>query len=342
MSLAAFLAAAILTAVLAPLAMKLAWATGYLDHPEARKLHTSATALLGGPTVFVCALLTWILAMRLGPHAPMDMTAYDVLFGAAVAMGIGLWDDRHGMQPGVKMFGQAVAASTLLAGGAVPDLGLPVGIEAAVTLVALIALMNAVNFLDNMNGMVPGLSAIALTGFAWVSAARGANGIAAAQLALAGACAGLLPYNFPRARIFLGDAGSMLLGFFVATLMMLFALEGTLRWFLAACVIFGLPILDTSLAVIRRALSGKNIFSGDRSHLYDQLVDRGMSVKKVVALFYLLALLAAAIGVLQAIFLRTRQAIVLDLAILVIAAVIFVKNKMILPPSRSSDSPQGH
>ena len=88
--------------------------------------------------------------------------------------------------------------------------------------------------------------------------------------------------------------------------------------------------------------AGKSIFAGDRSHLYDQLVDRGMSVKKVVALFYLLALLAAAIGVLQAIFLRTRQAIVLDLAILVIAAVIFVKNKMILPPSRSSDSPQGH
>src|SRR2546427_38791 len=82
----------------------------------------------------------------------------------------------------------------------------------ALTLVALIAVMNATNFLDNMNGMIGGLAAIALAAFAWTSASRGAVGLAAAQLALAGACVGFLPYNFPRARIFLGDAGSLLLG----------------------------------------------------------------------------------------------------------------------------------
>ena len=302
MSLAAFLAAAILTAVLAPLAMKLAWATGYLDHPEARKLHTSATALLGGPTVFVCALLTWILAMRLGPHAPMDMTAYDVLFGAAVAMGIGLWDDRHGMQPGVKMFGQAVAASTLLAGGAVPDLGLPVGIEAAVTLVALIALMNAVNFLDNMNGMVPGLSAIALTGFAWVSAARGANGIAAAQLALAGACAGLLPYNFPRARIFLGDAGSLLLGYCLGASALLAMRGAPPGWGQAGPVlVLAYPVFDLVFVVITRLRAGRHVYEGGKDHTNHRLATLVGDPARTVPLVWLsgAALCASGIAVLR-------------------------------------------
>jgi UDP-GlcNAc:undecaprenyl-phosphate GlcNAc-1-phosphate transferase len=150
-------------------------------------------------------------------------------------------------------------------------------------------------------------------------------------LAVAGAVLGFLPYNIPPASIFMGDAGSMMLGFFVATMMALFCLEGSARWLLASGVIFALPILDTALAVIRRLRSGKSVFAGDRSHLYDQLVDRGMSVKQVVGLFYLLSILAAVVGVTVSIVMRARHAVVVYFVLLVMIWTIFYKLGMITP-----------
>lgn len=171
--LGAFPIALLVSFAAMPLVVRLAWATGYLDHPEARKLHTSATALLGGAGVFAVALAVWGAAMAVMPHTPSDWEAYYLLFGAGIALGLGLWDDRFGMSPQIKMLGQAAAATMIIAGGAVPELGLPAGVEGILALVALVALMNAVNFLDNMNGMVGGLAAIALLGFAWTSFERG-------------------------------------------------------------------------------------------------------------------------------------------------------------------------
>src|SRR5262245_37667616 len=164
--IAAFTLAAILALFLTPLGVRLAWVSGYLDHPEARKLHTAATPLLGGFVVFVAALVGWLMVGRPGS------TASEFLFliaGAIVALSVGLWDDRFGMSIGTKLVGQAIAVGLLLSSGNVPDLGLPAPANAAITLVMLVALMNAVNFLDNMNGVVSGLAAIALAGFAWGS-----------------------------------------------------------------------------------------------------------------------------------------------------------------------------
>src|SRR5574341_766197 len=148
----AFIFALILSLVLTPLGMRAAWAVGYLDHPEARKLHTKATALLGGVVVFVSALISWFIVRWLG-HAEGDRQAGFLLAGAMIALLLGLWDDRFGMHPVLKLMGQAGAAGMLLVSGAVADLGLPYPVNAAITLVALIAVMNAVNFLDNMNGV---------------------------------------------------------------------------------------------------------------------------------------------------------------------------------------------
>ena len=240
--------------------------------------------------------------MRLGPHAPMDTTAWDVLFGAVVALGIGLWDDRHGMRPSVKMLGQAVAASTLLVGDVVPHLGLPAGIDAAVTLVALIALMNAVNFLDNMNGMVSGLAAIALAGFAWGSAARGASGIAAAQLALAGACAGFLPYNFPRARIFLGDAGSLMLGYCLGASALLAMKGAPPGWGQAGPVlVLAYPVFDLVFVVITRLRDGRPVYQGGRDHANHRLATLLGDPARTVALVWLsgAALCASGMAVMQ-------------------------------------------
>ena len=115
--------------------------------------------------------------------------------------------------------------------------------------------------------------------------------------------------------------------------MVLFCQEGNARWFVAAWAVFALPTLDTALAVVRRVLSGKSIFAGDRSHLYDQLVDRGMSVKQVVLLFYVLAAIAAIIGVVVAIVLRGLYAVILYAALLGLISILFYWLRMVQPTS---------
>lgn len=275
MSFAPFLAmavAALLSWAVMPLGIRLAWAIGWLDQPAARKLHTDATAVLGGAVVFVCAVTAWGLTLSRVPHSPADWEAWYLLAGAALILLVGLWDDRFGMQPGVKMLGQAAAASMLIAAGLVPDFGLPVGIEAAITMVAMVALMNAVNFLDNMNGMVGGLSAIALTGFAWTSMERGADGVAAAQLALAGACIGFLPHNFPKARIFLGDAGSLVLGYSLGASALMTMQGAAPGWGRAgAPLMLAYPAFDMIFVVLTRMRDGRPVSQGGRDHTNHRL-----------------------------------------------------------------------
>jgi len=133
----------------------------------------------------------------------------------------------------------------------------------------------------------------------------------------------------------MGDAGSMLLGFFVAVMIALFCEQGNARWFLASLVVFALPILDTSLAVVRRLLGRKSIFAGDRGHLYDQLVDRGMTVKKVVALFYLLAIASAVLGVVVAVYIRFRYALIIYTVLMAIIWLVFWKLRMIHPEAHT-------
>ncbi|MCC6652539.1 MAG: undecaprenyl/decaprenyl-phosphate alpha-N-acetylglucosaminyl 1-phosphate transferase [Candidatus Eisenbacteria bacterium] len=295
MTLAAFPLALVASLLVMPLMLKLAWATGYLDHPEARKLHTSATALLGGAGVFVAAMIGWTLCMVRMPHAPADWEAWYLLTGAGVALGLGLWDDRFGMQPSVKMVGQAAAATLIVSAGVVPDTGLPVGVTGALAMIGIIALMNAVNFLDNMNGMVGGLAPIALAGFAWMSMERGANGVAAAQLALAGACVGFLPFNFPRARIFLGDAGSLFLGYALGASALL-AMRGQPPGLaqLGPLLALGYPAFDMVFVVITRLRDRSPVYQGGKDHTNHRLATLlGPPVRTVVTVWLVAVALSA-------------------------------------------------
>ncbi len=278
---------------------------------------------------------------------------------------VGLVDDVRQIGPRQKVLGQVLAAGILLVGGiggrmamvffSVLGTGPPawilLPISAAMCVVVVIATCNATNLLDGLDGLCGGVTGIIALGFlalaVWLAMweSPGSQGVDFLRmslcLAMAGAVLGFLPYNIPPASIFMGDAGSMLLGFFVGTMMILFSQEGNIRWFIAAWVVFALPTLDTALAVVRRVLSGKSIFAGDRSHLYDQLVDRGMTVKQVVGLFYVLATAAAALGVVGAIVLRARHAIVLFMFLLAVVGVVFYKLGMITPEPRTPQAPRG-
>ncbi|NOT34517.1 MAG: undecaprenyl/decaprenyl-phosphate alpha-N-acetylglucosaminyl 1-phosphate transferase [Candidatus Eisenbacteria bacterium] len=269
MPLIAFVMACVLALAFTPLSVRLAWAIGFLDHPEARKLHTAATALLGGVVVFASALAAWWIAIaRLGLAASQSHDEVLALVsGAAIALVWGLWDDRFGMGVRLKLLGQVLAASCLILAGVVPDLGWPGPTEAVVTVFLVVALMNAVNFLDNMNGMIAGLTAVLMLGFAWGSLQRGAPGLAAAQFALAGACAGFLPFNFPRARTFLGDAGSLLLGYSLGASAMLAVAGLPPGWGRMGPLIMLLyPAFDLIFVVINRVREGRPVQQGGKDH----------------------------------------------------------------------------
>jgi UDP-GlcNAc:undecaprenyl-phosphate GlcNAc-1-phosphate transferase len=194
-------------------------------------------------------------------------------------------------------------------------------VVAAVSTVFVVAIVvvccNATNLMDGLDGLCGGVTAIIAAGFlflavnlAMTSGAMNANQDAlrvVLGLALLGAVLAFVPYNFNPASIFMGDTGSMLLGLACATMMILFASYGHFRWFLASMVIFALPILDTTLAFVRRWVNGRPIFSADRHHFHHQLVARGFTVKQTVIISYALSLIFCMLGV-AIVFIRARYA----------------------------------
>lgn len=283
---AAFGLALLLALILTPAAARLAWATGYLDQPQARKLHTSATALLGGAAVFASALAAWGL-LHLWRGGGASRGGLLLLAGALIVLGFGLWDDRFGMQPPAKLFGQAAAAACLLAGAGLPGLGLPAPLEWALALVLLVALMNATNFLDNMNGMVGGIAAVTLAAFGADSAVRGATALALVQFALAGACAGFLPWNFPRARVFLGDAGSLLLGYSLGASAVLASAAAPPGWArLGPPLMLAYPAFDMIFVVVNRLREGRKVYVGGKDHSNHRLASVIRCPKRTVLLMW--------------------------------------------------------
>ena len=175
-----------------------------------------------------------------------------------------------------------------------------IGGSGATAVFTIIAACNACNLLDGLDGLCSGVTGVMSTGYlilALVLASQGIDPSITAvdpvritlSLALLGAVLGFLPYNFNPASIFMGDTGSMFLGYMCGTMMLLFGQDGIVRWFLSAVVIFGLPLLDTLLAIVRRKLNGRPIFSPDSNHFHHFLIRRGFSVKKAVFLSYGLA-----------------------------------------------------
>lgn len=256
--------AAVLVAT--PAISRLAWATGYLDHPEARKLHIAATPLLGGVAVALGTALGanmgfWSLDMGLPQPALWWMG------GALVAVGVGLVDDRFGMGPVPKLFFQALAAWLFLQGGIYPQRWIgPIGGQ-LISIVWMVGMMNAINFLDNMDGIVGGVSAICALAFAGLLAVWGQGHGSLFALGLAGATLGFLRYNFAPARIFLGDTGSLFLGYALGALGLIAASTGPgLSGVLASLLVLGYPLFDTCFVVFTRLYEGRRVYIGGRDH----------------------------------------------------------------------------
>jgi UDP-GlcNAc:undecaprenyl-phosphate GlcNAc-1-phosphate transferase len=277
---------------------------------------------------------------------------WGIVGGAATAAAIGLWDDVRGLKPGAKIAGQVLATAFLWASGLgaqsarpalvwaanaaawalhLPDPfahGAPPGFDTIVratslafVLLAVVGCCNAMNLMDGLDGLCGGVATVIMAGFLVLSVHLAGSGIdrngdavrLALMLAVLGAVLGFLPFNFSPAIIFMGDAGSMFLGFCCATGIVLLA-EADAEWFLAALVIFALPASDTSLAILRRRIAGRPIFAADRRHFHHQLLERGLTVRQAVLVSYGLGLAFAFLGAAM-IYIRCRFALALYLVV---------------------------
>jgi UDP-GlcNAc:undecaprenyl-phosphate GlcNAc-1-phosphate transferase len=258
-----------------PLAARLAVSLGVVDRPGPLKVHSRPVPYLGGTAVFaaVVALVGEFEAWWIVPLA-----------GALV---LGVADDAREVPPAIRL--AAEVAVGVAAGLAAPAPG-PAGV--VLTAVAVVGLVNAVNLLDGLDGLAAGVAAVSAFAFALL----GGDGRPLA-LALGGGLAGFLVFNRPPARIYLGDGGAYLVGTGLAMLAARALHVGDGAGWVVAPLLVAVPVTDTAVAIVRRRRAGRPLFAGDRSHLYDQLVDRGRSVWQTVLAFVALQVAVAAVGV---------------------------------------------
>jgi UDP-GlcNAc:undecaprenyl-phosphate GlcNAc-1-phosphate transferase len=271
-----------------PLARHLALRTGLVDQPSARKVHQSPIPLLGGAAMYSAFLLALILfADRF--YVPQMI---GIVVGATWVSFLGLWDDRVSLRALWKLLGQILGALILVATGVTVDLVPDPLINLAITLCWIIGITNALNFLDNMDGLSGGVAAIASTFFLLIAALNGQYLVGSLSAALLGASIGFLIYNFNPARIFMGDTGSLFLGFLLAALgikLRFLNLPVIATWFIPILVL-GLPIFDTTLVFISRLRRRCNPFTtAGTDHLSHRLVARGLTPREAVLTLYLVA-----------------------------------------------------
>lgn len=338
----------LVTLILTPVMRIVALHYGIIDNPDrVRKMHLRPVAYLGGVAVFLgwIAGLTISTFLRLhtsDPSQPQPVVMkFSIVSGACIIVLLGLWDDILSLSPKLKITGQIFAAVFLLVDGIgthclepifnplnqgitsrfglppVPHLAI-VALSSLLVIFVVVGCCNASNLIDGLDGLCGGVTAIISAGllFLAVHMAASGGGINAnwdgirvvVALALMGAVLGFVPYNFNPASIFMGDTGSMFMGFVCAVLIILMAQDEHPKWFLASMVMFALPILDAALAFTRRWVNGRPIFSADKYHFHHQLLARGFSVRKTVLICYGLAFFFALMGA-SIVLTRTRYSI---------------------------------
>ncbi len=285
----------LLALALTPLVRVAALRMGYVARPKDDRWHKVPTALFGGVSLFLAwtAPLAWILS----DHPSLLI----VLSGATLAFLVGLVDDIVHLRPYSKLIGQILAACVLIAGGVtVGPTAWPI-IGVFVTLLWLVGITNAFNLLDNMDGLSAGTAGIAAFFLLVAGLLTGNMGLVMASAGLCGAALGFLVYNFPPAKIFMGDSGSLFLGFSLAALAIAGTDKHATNLFFAMLIpvlVLAIPIFDTLFVSLVRVINGRAISQGGRDHTSHRLVAFGLPEKTTVMLFYLLSSICGAVALL--------------------------------------------
>ncbi len=287
----AFAFAFALAFLLTPLIRKVAFRVRAIDHPNPRKIHRQAMPLLGGLAVYLAFwLAAGVTLLWVGGGEPLQ----GLFWGSTLILALGIYDDIKGLSYKAKFAGQFAAALILLAFNVrIEFITLPFQdmvflgtFMIPLTLFWVVGITNAVNLVDGVDGLATGVSVIAavvMFALTWGEFPL----IAVLVLILAGAALGFLPHNFSPARIFLGDTGSLFLGFMLAGFSIIgVTKQATLTTLVIPLLVFGLPITDTFYAMWRRFRSRRPIFKPDNGHIHHRLLGIGLSTRQTVAVLY--------------------------------------------------------
>lgn len=284
--------ALVLSLIFTPLARRLAIWTGIVAYPVARSVHTEPKPFLGGLAMYLSFAIAVVASGRV-----IDQKVLGILVCGGLIMLLGIVDDKVALKPKVKLLGQiAVAALFVYAFDVkIEYIHSPLGdrwiqfglLSGPLTIFWIISLVNVVNFIDGLDGLAAGISTIGSLTLLLVSLQQGFSAAVVLTAALAGSAIGFLRYNFNPAKIFMGDAGSMFLGFTLAAV----SVQGVLKSALAIGVVvpvlaLALPIFDTAFAIIRRVASGRSIGEADKDHLHHRLLRLGLSHRGTVLVMW--------------------------------------------------------
>ncbi len=277
-----------------PLVRIFAYGIKALDVPkDARRVHKKTTPLLGGLAIWFGFTASGVL------FCGLSVESITMWCGGTLIVLLGIIDDRYGMPAMLKFLLQiAIATGTVLIGGfSIQEINLfgntivfPGVWDTVIPVFWMVALINAINLIDGLDGLACGISCIGAVTILIISIIYSNAYMALFSAVLIGSCAGFLPYNFNPAKIFMGDTGSMFLGYILSIM----SIQGimsmhSLLAFLTPIAVFGLPLLDTAFAFIRRILHGRSPFSADRGHLHHRLIDMGFTQKQTVCILYLIS-----------------------------------------------------
>ena len=285
-----FIIALMVTLASTPFVRRLAIAIGFVDAPAQRKLHSTPMPLMGGVAIVAGALLALLLAvLRVRPFQSPEVQG--IILACTVVAITGLIDDKVHLPAWAKFSGQIVGFIILVLFDVYVKLPLPLWLNYVITFLWVTGISNAINFLDNMDGLSAGISGICAAFIMLLGALNGQYLVSGLAAAVLGACLGFLRYNFKPAQIFMGDVGSLFLGFLLAILgIQLRFLENSnaVTW-MVPVLILGLPIFDTTLVVFSRVRRGVSPLTAGKDHTSHRLVNRGMSQKEAVLTLYLMA-----------------------------------------------------
>jgi UDP-GlcNAc:undecaprenyl-phosphate GlcNAc-1-phosphate transferase len=299
-----FLIALFSSMIMVPFLMRWALDTGAVDAPDSRKIHKKAIPRIGG--VAIC--MGWLFSLLI--YVDMTSQVRGILAGTLIVFFTGLIDDLYGLSPKKKFLGQfAACLITIFVGELyISSLGnlfggetinLPAWLGIPFTLLAVVGIVNAFNLMDGLDGLAGGISVIALSSFLILGHLTGNLMIMALCAALLGAILGFLKYNLFPARIFMGDTGSLVVGFVIAFLaVMLTQTSGSTVAPIVPVLILGIPIVDTLRVMGRRLAQGKHPFAPDRTHLHHNFLDLGLKHRYTVLLMYGLSFFWASFAIL--------------------------------------------
>lgn len=324
-----FLIALIVAYVLTPGVKKLAIKVGAVDKPNARKVHTHVIPRLGGLAIYIGFMAAMLFCL------PVRHELLGLLVGCTAIVALGIWDDICNIPAKVKLLGQIIAACIPIAFGIQIEwltnpfgtlIVLPEFIAVPVTVFWIIGFTNTVNLIDGLDGLAAGVSFIASISMFLLAYTMNQYLPAMIIVAMAGAALGFLQYNFNPAKIFMGDTGSMLLGYTMAVASVLGLVKTAATVALVVPLIaLGLPILDTIFAIIRRKMSGVPIFQPDKGHLHHRLLALGMSQKQAVLIMYFVSVILGIV----ALFVASVNYQIGIVTVLVVLAVIIYTAKRI-------------